>query len=636
MPSNERPQAKPSTEWWLVFLLVAVLINVFVRLLVPTQERRSDIPYSPGFVQQVEAGNVEEVTSNGRTIEGTFERPVKSSDADASQTEFRTEVPTYADGDALEDLLVAHGVKLTAEKPSSGSFGRSLVSLLPLFLGLMLVFFLLRRMGGGAGAMGFGKARARRVEPSQQLVRFADVAGVDEAKLELSQVVDVLRDPDRYRRLGARTPRGVLLTGPPGTGKTLLAKAVAGEAEVPFFSIAASEFVELFVGVGASRVRDLFAQAKAAAPAILFIDELDAIGRARGPSSFSGGHEEREQTLNQILAEMDGFDARTGVIVLSATNRPEVLDRALLRPGRFDRQIALEPPDQRGRAAILRVHTHSVPLADDVDLDELAITTPGMVGADLANLVNEAALLAARRDAKAVENEDLARALDRLVLGSERRIVMSDADRARTAFHESGHALVGMLTPGADPVRKVSIIPHGKTLGVTLAAPIADRFSYDAAYLRGKLDVLHAGQAAEALMCDGDVSTGAENDLREATEIARHMAGSWGMSERFGTMTVLHDDDQAIAYPSSVETSEDTRRVLDEEVRRMLRESRARAEELLRAHRASLQQLAAALLVHETLDAAAAAAAVAEGAEIQALPAGTVDPRGTTTSGQCA
>ena len=427
------------------------------------------------------------------------------------------------------------------------------------------------------------------------------MAGIDEAKAELVQIVDFLRAPDKYRRLGGRIPRGVLLTGPPGTGKTLLARALAGEAEVPFFSISASEFVELFVGVGASRVRDLFAEAKKAAPAILFIDELDAIGRARSPGAgLTGGHDEREQTLNQILTELDGFDTSIGVIVLSATNRPEVIDPALLRPGRFDRRVALQPPDTVGRRQILEVHTRSVPLADDADLDRLAAATPGMVGADLANVVNEAALLAAGRNHDAVTMTDFNDALEKLILGSERRILLSEEDRRRTAYHEAGHAVVAMLTPAADPVRKVSIIPRGQALGVTLSAPEADRFSYDRAYLLGKIEVALGGRVAEELAF-GDVTTGAQADIKDVTRIARSMVGLWGMSDAIGPLQVVPEEGVAplLGRP---EISSETARLVDDEVRRIVDDALAAVRTLLTTHRGELDDLVDGLLDRETLD----------------------------------
>src|SRR5262249_38640693 len=391
----------------------------------------------------------------------------------------------------------------------------------PTILFILLLFMLIRRAGSVQGALGaFGRTRARRYEPGGDRVTFADVAGIEEAKQELTEVVDFLRQPEKYRKLGGRIPHGVLLSGPPGTGKTLLARAVAGEASAPFFSMAASEFVEAIVGVGAARVRDLFKQAKESAPAILFIDELDAIGRSRtsGIAGFSGGNDEREQTLNQILTEMDGFDSATSVIVVGATNRPDVLDQALLRPGRFDRRVAVQPPDRTGREAILRVHARSVPLAPDVDLRRIAATTPGMVGADLANLVNEAALLAARRKHEVVEEADFTDSLERIVLGAERQVMMTEEDRRRTAYHEAGHAIVGMLTPGADPVRKVSIIPRGHALGVPLSAPDSDRYNYLLPEVLAKIKVSLGGRVAEEVVF-GEISTGAESDLEQLTEL---------------------------------------------------------------------------------------------------------------------
>jgi cell division protease FtsH len=426
-------------------------------------------------------------------------------------------------------------------------------------------------------------------------------------------------------------PHGVLLAGPPGTGKTLLARAVAGEANVPFFSQAASEFVEAIVGVGASRVRDLFAQAKAAAPSIIFIDELDAIGRSRtsGVGGFSGGNDEREQTLNQILTEMDGFDSSTNVIVIGATNRPDVLDQALLRPGRFDRRIAVQPPDKNGRRAILEVHTRSVPLADDVDLGRIASTTPGMVGADLANLVNEAALLAARRNHEKVQESDFTDALEKIILGAERQVLMTEDDRRRTAYHEAGHALVGMLTPGADPVRKISIIPRGLALGVTFSAPDADRYSYQRDELIAKIKVSLGGRVAEEIVYD-EKSTGAESDLQQLTNIARQMVGRWGMSDKIGPLTVLPSDAQGPLLPGASEVSPRTQELIDEEVRRLVEDAHKDVVTLLTEHRSQLDSLAKALLEHETLDEddAYAAAGVEHDSSLQAdhplAPAATV------------
>jgi cell division protease FtsH len=447
----------------------------------------------------------------------------------------------------------------------------------------------------------FGKTKARKYEPTTERVTFKDVAGIDEAKDELAEVVDFLRDPDKYRKLGAHIPRGVLLTGSPGTGKTLLARAVAGEAGVSFFSMSASEFVEMIVGVGASRVRDLFAQAKAAAPSIVFIDEIDAIGRSRSSGAFSGSNDEREQTLNQILTEMDGFEANLAVIVLGATNRPEILDAALLRPGRFDRRVAVPPPDKDGRASILAVHTRSLPLADDVNLDRLAATTPGMVGADLANLANEAALQAARRQHEKVTMADFTDALEKIVLGAPRGTVLSDEDRRRVAYHEAGHALVGMLTPGADPVRKVSIIPRGQALGVTFAAPDDDRSNYEESWLRAKIKVALGGRVAEEVVF-GTITTGAESDIQQLTQIARGMVGRWGMSDAIGPIAVLPQDQNGMLLPGSQGASESTQRLVDDEVRRIVEESYVDVRNLITENRGRLDSLTAALLREETLD----------------------------------
>jgi cell division protease FtsH len=594
---------------FLLFVLILFAVNLWVSSLIPSGHDRIRIPYSPTFLTQVKRGNVDSISSTGTTIQGEFRHefkyPPTGTGSKVSKL-FNTEVPTFANTDQLSAALQAGNVQVNA-KPAEQ--GRSFIANLLLGFGPTLllvglfVWFARRaaRQGAGGGLMGFGKSGARRVEPSEQHVTFDDVAGIDEAKQELTEIVDFLRNPDKYRRLGGRIPRGVLLSGPPGTGKTLLARAVAGEAHAPFFSISASEFVEAIVGVGASRVRDLFKQAKEAAPAIIFIDELDAIGRARSAGSSFGGNDEREQTLNQILTEMDGFDTAIGVIVLAATNRAEVLDPALLRPGRFDRRVMVQPPDTTGRRLILDVHTRSVPLADDVDLDTLAATTIGMVGADLANLVNEAALMAARREHDAVTQADLTDALERLVLGSERKLLQTEADRQRTAYHESGHALVGMLTPGADPVRKVSIIPRGPALGVTLSAPAADRFSYDVGYLLGRIKVALGGRAAERLVFD-DFTTGAESDLEQLTQIARQMVGRWGMSEAIGPVAVIPRDGTGPLLPGTSEVSEETHRLIDEEVRRLVERCDEDVRRLLAENRDKLDALVRALMERETLD----------------------------------
>ena len=522
-------------------------------------------------------------------------------------------MPTFANTDELSNLLQEHGVIVQAKPINSGGL---LVNLLlgfgPVILLVGLFVFLARRAGGAGGmsALGsFSRSRARRVESGEQRITFADVAGIDEAKAELTEIVDFLKNPDRYRKLGGRIPRGVLLSGQPGTGKTLLAKAVAGEAGVPFFSISASEFVEAIVGIGASRVRDLFKPAKEASPAIIFIDELDAIGRSRSQGvGFGGGNDEREQTLNQILTEMDGFESNVAVIVLGATNRPEILDQALLRPGRFDRRVVVPPPDKEGRRKILEVHTRSLPLAPDVDLDRIAATTPGMVGADLANLGNEAALTAARRHHEQVQLGDFTDALEKIVLGAPRGTVLSEEDRRRVAYHEAGHAIVGMLTPGADPVRKVSIIPRGMALGVTLSAPDLDKANYEEGYLLTKIKVALGGRVAEEIVY-GTITTGAESDIEQLTGIARAMVGRWGMSRVLGPIAVLPSEARGPLLPGASEVSPDTQRLIDQEVQRIVDESHQAVTALLTEHREKLESLVVALLKEETVDQDAAYAA---------------------------
>ena len=604
-PQPQRPRLFGPSLIAAVALLLA--LNILLGVTAHESTSRVTIPYSPTFLAQVNAGNVSSISPKGTTVQGSFRTAVvyPASSTGTPTTLFTTQIPEFANNNALLTLLQSKKVTIKATSPSTST--SPLLTFLftfgPVLLLVLLFVWMMRRGSGGmSGVSAFGRSRAKRVEPTEQHVNFEDVAGIDEAKAELTEIVDFLKDPDKYRRLGGRIPRGVLLTGPPGTGKTLLARALAGEARVPFFSISASEFVEMFVGVGASRVRDLFAQAKLAAPAIVFIDELDAIGRSRAGAmgGVSGAHDEREQTLNQILTEMDGFDPSVGVIVISATNRPEVLDQALLRPGRFDRRVAVQPPDTVGRRQILEVHTRSIPLADDVDLGRLAATTAGMVGADLANVVNEAALTAAGRGRDAVTMADLHDALEKLVLGTERRILLSAADRRRTAYHESGHALIGMLTPGADPVRKVSIIPRGISLGVTLSAPEADRFSYDRGYLLGKLRVALAGRVAEELVFD-DITTGAQNDIKLATEIARNMVGLWGMSDVIGPVTVITEDG-SIPLPGASDISPVTQQLVDEEVRHLVAQAHEQVTQLMSSHRDQLDALADALLAHETLD----------------------------------
>jgi cell division protease FtsH len=612
-PPESKPPMIPRSRLFIAILLGLLVVNVVISFVTSGPPNRQRVPYQPFFLDQVKVGNVNEISSQGDSIEGKLKREATyDPPGDAKPvtvTSFETEVPAFIDHRQITGLLDRQKVVVNAEPPDTGRslLGTLLLGFLPTILLVAFFVWLARRqMGAGGGGVlgGFGRSTARRIKPGQQdRVTFEDVAGIDEAEDELVEVVDFLKNPQRYTKLGARVPRGVLLYGPPGTGKTLLARAVAGEADAAFFSMSASEFVEAIVGVGASRVRDLFKQAKEAAPAIVFIDELDAIGRSRSGNvgGISGGHDEREQTLNQILTEMDGFEAGTNVIVLGATNRPEVLDQALLRPGRFDRRIAVNPPDRKGRVEILKIHTRSVPLAPDVDLDRVAASTPGATGADIALFVNEAALFAARRGHAAVEQRDFTDAIEKTLLGAERQVVMTDADRERTAYHESGHALVGMLTPGADPVRKISIIPRGQALGVTLATPEADRFNYARDDLIGKIKVALGGRAAEKVVF-GDITTGAESDIQNLTQIARGMVGRWGMSDAIGPVAVTDGRQDGALLPGSVPASPPTQQLVDEEVRRIVDGAEQDVIKLLERERGRLDALARALLERETLD----------------------------------
>jgi cell division protease FtsH len=603
----------PRSRWFLVVLTSLLALNLLISFLTGGPPGRRQVPYQPFFLDQVDAGNVQEVTSREDSIQGelkqkaTYDPP--GDDKPVQVDRFKTQVPTFIDTAGLTKLLADKEVVINAEPPDTGrSFWLNLVlGLAPALLLIgALVWLTRRQLRGGSGGVlgGFGRSTARRVEKGEhERVTFDDVAGIDEAEQELVEIVDFLKNPQRYTRLGARIPRGVLLYGPPGTGKTLLARAVAGEADAAFFSISASEFVEAIVGVGASRVRDLFKQAKESAPAIVFIDELDAIGRSRsgGVGGISGGHDEREQTLNQILTEMDGFAPDTNVIVIGATNRAEILDPALLRPGRFDRRIAVQPPDRNGRREILEIHTRSVPLAPDVDLDQIAAATPGATGADLALIVNEAALFAARRDHPAVEQRDFTDAIEKIILGAERQIVMTDADRRRTAYHESGHALVGMLAPGTDPVRKISIIPRGQALGVTLSTPETDRYNYARAELVAKIKVALGGRVAEQIVY-GELTTGAESDIQNLTQIARGMVARWGMSEAIGPIAVADGQQDGFLLPGAPHPSPATEERVDEEVRRIVDEAEDEVTDLLEHERHRLDALAQALLERETLD----------------------------------
>ena len=590
-----------SARFWII-LAVLFAANILISNLVTsaTQPPTVTISYN-SFLDQVAADNVTSITSTGEAISGATKKAVKDSSG-TSSTKFQTQRPAFANDDLMK-LLQDHNVVINAKDPNASTplWETLLFSFGPTIL-LVLGFLYLSRRAASAGAGGilgsFGQSRARLYDAEKPSVTFADVAGIDEVKADLQEVVDFLREPQKYQRLGGTVPKGVLLIGAPGTGKTLLARAVAGEAKVPFFSIAASEFVEAIVGVGASRVRDLFSKARAAAPAIIFIDELDAIGRSRAAALRVGGNDEQEQTLNQILTEMDGFDSREGVIVLAATNRADVLDPALLRPGRFDRRVTVQSPDRRGRAAILKIHSRHVPLAPDVDLDQIAGQTPGLVGADLRNLVNEAALGAARKGESSVTMADFAEAIERTLLGTERKILLSDQDRERIAYHESGHALLGLLVPGADPVKKVTIIPRGQALGVTLQSPIDDRFNYGEDYLRARLVGALGGRAAEKIVY-GVVTTGAENDLMQVTRIAQQMVVRWGMSPKVGPLN--YGDNDGTAFQQR-QYSEATAQLIDEEVRRISEECLADAEKLLQEHRSQLDALARALLRSDSLD----------------------------------
>jgi len=592
-PSDKKPDWKNLGLWGLVYLVLFGLLTFQDRLKGPAA-----VPYTE-FKSQVAAKNVAEVFARGESIQGELKKPAALPSASPGKTyqRFTTERPTFAHDDLLMELTAEGAVvRATPLVQERGFLWNLLISVGPLLLLFAFYAWMMKRQQGALGSL-FGGGRQKRVDPESVRVTFDDVAGIDEVKAEIHEIVDFLRDPEKYRRVGARAPKGALLTGAPGTGKTLLARATAGEAKVPFFSASASEFIEMIVGVGASRVRELFAEARKVAPAIIFIDEIDTIGRARGGAVAFSGHDEREQTLNQILTEMDGFTGHEGVVVLAATNRPDVLDPALLRPGRFDRQIVVHAPDHNGRIAILKVHTRGVPLAGDVDLDRVAAATPGMTGADLANLVNEAALLAARRDETAVSQRNLLDALEKVQLGAARNVVIPEAERRRTAYHEAGHALLGMLEPGADPVRKVSIIPRGRALGVTLSTPATDRYGYDARYLRGRIIGGLGGMAAEEEVF-GVVTTGSESDLEMVTRVARSMVGRWGMSERVGRLSVLPVEGD----PRMAGVSDALLDAVDQEVRRITDECYADAKRLLRENRGKLDAIVTQLLAHESLD----------------------------------
>ncbi|MER6849325.1 ATP-dependent zinc metalloprotease FtsH [Streptomyces flaveolus] len=590
--------------WWNL-ILAALVVYLIANLVLSffNEGGEPTISYTE-FSKQVDEGNVSKIYAKGNAIQGQLKKARDNPEGEGTYTKFTTERPTFAD-DKLWADLTEHDVTVTAEPvvQHRSWLANLLIALAPMLILVVLWVLIARRMRGamgGAGGMLGRKPPPKPVEleAGKPRTTFADVAGIDEVAGELNDVVDFLKNPGAYRRMGAKMPRGVLLTGPPGTGKTLLARAVAGEAGVPFFSASASEFIEMIVGVGASRVRELFAEARKVAPSIIFIDEIDTIGRARGGGSGMGGHDEREQTLNQILTEMDGFSGAEGVIVIAATNRADILDPALTRPGRFDRVVSVSPPDRGGREAILEIHTREIPLAPDVDLAQVARTTPGMTGAELANLANEAALLAVKRKQDRVTQANLSEALEKVQLGAERPLVMPEEERRRTAYHESGHALLGMLQPGADPVRKITIVPRGRALGVTLSTPDADRYAYTEEYLRGRIIGALGGMAAEHVVYDV-ITTGSESDLEQVTRIARGMVGRWGMSELVGRLSALPGDAQQ-AY--GLAAAPGTLDAIDDEMRRVVDECYAEAVRKLRDHRGQLDALAEALLANETLD----------------------------------
>jgi cell division protease FtsH len=646
-PKGTERWTMPPGRTWLWFLGILLANYLLVTFLFPNPDAPVTVPYTL-FKDEVGKGNVEAIVSRGEAITGRFATPVtytppgRATAAPSGETQtagdrnaapkgepqkqgeraaalggeprevsrFTTTLPSFVDP-GLEAFLIENGVQINAESIEEG--GNPLTTFLfgfgPALLFIGFYVWMFRRMakqgGGMGGLMGIGKSKARRYDQEKDTkVTFDDIAGIDEAENELVEIVDFLKDPKMYTRLGGTAPKGVLLVGAPGTGKTLLAKAVAGEAGVPFFSMSAAEFVEMIVGVGAARVRDLFKQAREHAPAIVFIDELDAIGRARGHVAI-GGSSEQEQTLNQILTEMDGFSSREGIIVLAATNQPDVLDKALLRPGRFDRRVVVNLPDRTGREAILKVHTRGVPLAKDASLAEIAATTPGFSGADLKNLVNEAALLAARREQNEVSHKDFLDALEKIVLGPERPLLLSRADKERIAYHEGGHAILGLVVPGADPVNRVTIVPRGQALGVTYQRPDSDRYNYPEAYLRARIVGMLGGRAAEEIVY-GTKTTGAESDIEQATGLARQMVTRWGMSERLGLVQLAPRENPYLSgpggYAGAKPFSENTAEAIDAEVLKIIGESHDEAKRLLIVHRKQLDALAQALVARETLN----------------------------------
>ncbi|MFQ5529924.1 MAG: ATP-dependent zinc metalloprotease FtsH [Gemmatimonadota bacterium] len=604
-PEDKRPTPgagrylRAASFWVLIFLIPLAIYE----LMDTAREPEKELTYTE-FREQLAADNISEISiTEGRRVEGELKTPLQERGSTASR--FSTLLPTEAPESLLAELDAA-GVEVEA-KDAGPNWVSYLGTLLPwiLIIGLW-VFFFRQMQAGGSRAFSFGKSKAKLLTGDTPNVTFADVAGADEAKEDLKEIIDFLKDPAKFRRLGGRLPKGALLVGPPGTGKTLLARAVAGEAGRPFFSMSGSDFVEMFVGVGASRVRDLFEQGKTHAPCIIFIDEIDAVGRHRG-AGLGGGHDEREQTLNQLLVEMDGFESNEGVILLAATNRPDVLDPALLRPGRFDRQIVVDSPDVNGREGILRVHTKEIPLSDDVQLRILAKGTPGLSGADLANIVNEAALLAARMDKDRVYMDDLEEAKDKVMLGAERRsMVISDEERRVTAFHEAGHAVIALRAPGLDPLHKVTIVPRGRALGITASLPEEDRHNYTKGWLEGQLMMLFGGRVAEEMVFGPKkITTGAGNDIERATNIARRMVTQFGMSDALGPIAVGEADHEIFLgreFSQRREVSDSTAEVVDSEIKRILDEAYTGAAAVLNEHRSLLEAIANALLDRETLD----------------------------------
>ena len=585
-----------------VWLLIGIMMILLFNLLSTPKKMEQEMIFSD-FMTRLEAGEVDEVTIKGSSITGQLKDGKK----------FKTYTTEYPD---LVKILRSKNVRITAKPEEQNPWYWNLFfSWGPIiFLVAIWIFFMRQMQAGGNKALSFGKAKAKLVSEKSVKITFADVAGIEEAKGEVQEIIDFLKDPQKFQKLGGKIPKGVLLVGAPGTGKTLLARAIAGEAGVPFFSMSGSDFVEMFVGVGASRVRDLFDQAKKTAPCIIFIDEIDAVGRHRG-AGLGGGHDEREQTLNQLLVEMDGFETNQGVIILAATNRPDVLDPALLRPGRFDRQVVVPQPDVKGRLEIIKVHTKNIPVDERVDLEQIARGTPGFSGADLANLVNEAALLAARKSKSKVEKADFEAAKDKVLMGVERKsMIISETEKRNTAYHEAGHTLVAKLTPGTDPIHKVSIIPRGRALGVTQQLPIDDRYTYSKDYLMKALSILLGGRAAEEIALK-HMTTGAGNDLERATELARKMVTEWGMSEKLGPLTFGKKDEQIFIgreIAKHKDYSEKTAVDIDEEVKRIVIEAYDISKKLLTENQALLDALASALLEKETMDGAEIAALIQE------------------------